>query len=198
MVTVYLRSLERQHATTHHCFIITGQSSFSTFTCCSPCTTEFGKTARSFSAKIQIIELFDNMFYVCLHLYCICVYWLFWLISGHIHQVKENLSKTPQELIPAVFTNTWGAFTKHILTSKFHNFISLIKVIISKYELKYMVAGLPGAFQAALHGVLTAERFEQAIRDTMSCGGCTCSRGSFIGACLGAQVHLIWPFTYHI
>lgn len=27
------------------------------------------------------------------------------LISGHIHQVKENLSKTPQELIPSVFTN---------------------------------------------------------------------------------------------
>ncbi|KAG7227370.1 hypothetical protein INR49_000375 [Caranx melampygus] len=48
-------------------------------------------------------------------------------------------------------------------------------------------AGLPGAFQAALHGVLTAKQYEQAIRDTMSCGGCTCSRGSFIGACLGAQ-----------
>lgn len=49
-------------------------------------------------------------------------------------------------------------------------------------------SGLPGAFQAALHGVLTAEHYEQAVRDTMSCGGCTCSRGSFIGACLGAQV----------
>uniref|UniRef100_A0A3B4GKV2 Crystallin J1A-like n=1 Tax=Pundamilia nyererei TaxID=303518 RepID=A0A3B4GKV2_9CICH len=71
----------------------------------------------------------------------------------HIHQVKENLSKTPQELIPSVFTNA-----------------------------------LPGAFQAALHGVLTATRYETAVRDTMSCGGCTCSRGSFIGACLGAQV----------
>lgn len=34
-----------------------------------------------------------------------CVFWLF---PGHIHQVKENLSKTPQELIPAVFPNTWG------------------------------------------------------------------------------------------
>lgn len=50
------------------------------------------------------------------------------------------------------------------------------------------LSGLPGAFQAALHGVLTAKQYEQAIRDTMSCGGCTCSRGSFIGACLGAQV----------
>ncbi|KAL3988060.1 hypothetical protein ACER0C_012378 [Sarotherodon galilaeus] len=49
---------------------------------------------------------------------------------------------------------------------------------------------LPGAFQAALHGVLTATRYETAVRDTMSCGGCTCSRGSFIGACLGAQVGL--------
>ncbi|KAF3698973.1 Crystallin J1A [Channa argus] len=52
------------------------------------------------------------------------------------------------------------------------------------------VIGLPGAFQAALHGVLTARQYEQAIRDTMSCGGCTCSRGSFIGACLGAQIGL--------
>jgi len=49
---------------------------------------------------------------------------------------------------------------------------------------------LPGAFQAALHGVLTATEYDQAVRDTMSCGGCTSSRGSFIGACLGAQVGL--------
>lgn len=27
-------------------------------------------------------------------------------VIGHIHQVKENLSKTPQELIPNVFPNT--------------------------------------------------------------------------------------------
>ncbi|KAG5847365.1 hypothetical protein ANANG_G00125270 [Anguilla anguilla] len=26
-------------------------------------------------------------------------------VAGHLHQVKENLPKTPQELIPAVFTN---------------------------------------------------------------------------------------------
>jgi len=56
-------------------------------------------------------------------------------------------------------------------------------------------SGLPGAFQAALHGVLTATRYEQAVRDTMSCGGCTCSRGSFIGACLGAQVWLCANLT---
>jgi len=49
-------------------------------------------------------------------------------------------------------------------------------------------SGLPGAFQAALHGVLTASGYEQAVRDAMSCGGCTCSRSSFIGACIGAQV----------
>lgn len=55
-------------------------------------------------------------------------------------------------------------------------------------------SGLPGAFQAALHGVLTASGYEQAIRDTMSCGGCTCSRSSFIGACIGAQVlQKSWP-----
>ncbi|KAJ8278020.1 hypothetical protein GJAV_G00082900 [Gymnothorax javanicus] len=50
---------------------------------------------------------------------------------------------------------------------------------------------LPGAFQAALHGVLTAGQFDEAVRDTMRCGGCTSSRGSFIGACLGAQIGLL-------
>ncbi|TWW72955.1 Crystallin J1A [Takifugu flavidus] len=57
-------------------------------------------------------------------------------------------------------------------------------------DLDKAVIGLPGAFQAALYGVLTAHNYVEAVRDTMSCGGCTCSRGSFIGACLGAQVGL--------
>uniref|UniRef100_A0A8C7N8Q7 Selenoprotein J n=1 Tax=Oncorhynchus kisutch TaxID=8019 RepID=A0A8C7N8Q7_ONCKI len=78
-------------------------------------------------------------------------------VVGHIYQVRENLSKAHQDLIPSVFPNS---------------------------------CGLPGSFQAALHGVLTAKEFDQAIRDTMVCGGCTCSRSSFIGACLGAQIGL--------
>uniref|UniRef100_A0A3Q4BEY8 Uncharacterized protein n=1 Tax=Mola mola TaxID=94237 RepID=A0A3Q4BEY8_MOLML len=86
-------------------------------------------------------------------------------VAGHIRQVKENLSKTPREMIPLPFMPR------------------------SPVVLVFLVA-LPGAFQAALHGVLTAKQYEQAVRDTMSCGGCTCSRGSFIGACLGAQVGL--------
>ncbi|KAG9351075.1 hypothetical protein JZ751_024965 [Albula glossodonta] len=57
-------------------------------------------------------------------------------------------------------------------------------------DMDIAVVGLPGAFQAALHGVLTAVEFDTAIRDTMRCGGCTSSRGSFIGACLGAQLGL--------
>ncbi|XP_070988984.1 crystallin J1A-like [Oncorhynchus clarkii lewisi] len=78
-------------------------------------------------------------------------------VVGHIYQVRENLSKAHQDLIPSVFPNS---------------------------------CGLPGSFQAALHGVLAAKEFDQAIRDTMVCGGCTCSRSSFIGACLGAQIGL--------
>uniref|UniRef100_A0A8B9JR29 Selenoprotein J n=1 Tax=Astyanax mexicanus TaxID=7994 RepID=A0A8B9JR29_ASTMX len=60
--------------------------------------------------------------------------------------------------------------------------------ILFIYIIYLVCAGLPGAFQAALHGVLTAAGFEEAVRNTMSCGGCTCSRSSFIGACIGAQV----------
>lgn len=33
---------------------------------------------------------------------------LFFSLSGHINQVKQNLSKTPQDLIPSVFINSWG------------------------------------------------------------------------------------------
>lgn len=31
---------------------------------------------------------------------------LFFSLSGHINQVKQNLSKTPQDLIPSVFINS--------------------------------------------------------------------------------------------
>lgn len=34
--------------------------------------------------------------------------WFLFSNSGHIHQVKDNLSKKPKELIPTVFPNTWG------------------------------------------------------------------------------------------
>lgn len=37
-----------------------------------------------------------------------CACCLFFSLSGHINQVKQNLSKTPQELIPSVFINSWG------------------------------------------------------------------------------------------
>uniref|UniRef100_A0A3B4C7R0 Selenoprotein J n=1 Tax=Pygocentrus nattereri TaxID=42514 RepID=A0A3B4C7R0_PYGNA len=66
----------------------------------------------------------------------------------------------------------------------------LDKAVAEPSDWSVVFAGLPGAFQAALHGVLTAVGFEQAVRENMSCGGCSCSRSSFIGACIGAQVGL--------
>ncbi|PWA25037.1 hypothetical protein CCH79_00016017 [Gambusia affinis] len=57
-------------------------------------------------------------------------------------------------------------------------------------DLDRAVVALPGAFQAALHGVLTMTQLEEAVRDTMRRGGCTASRASFIGACFGAQTGL--------
>uniref|UniRef100_A0A669F9I5 Selenoprotein J n=1 Tax=Oreochromis niloticus TaxID=8128 RepID=A0A669F9I5_ORENI len=57
-------------------------------------------------------------------------------------------------------------------------------------ELDKAVIALPGAFQGALHGVLTLNQLDEAVRDTMRCGGCTASRASFIGACFGAQIGL--------
>ncbi|XP_056290411.1 crystallin J1B-like isoform X2 [Pseudoliparis swirei] len=57
-------------------------------------------------------------------------------------------------------------------------------------KLDRAVIVLPGAFQGALHGVLTLKQLDEAVRDTMRCGGCTSSRASFIGACFGAQTGL--------
>lgn len=56
------------------------------------------------------------------------------------------------------------------------------------YPFPILCPALPGAFQAALHGVLTLNHLDEAVRATMRCGGCTSSRASFIGACFGAQV----------
>uniref|UniRef100_G3NBJ5 Selenoprotein J n=1 Tax=Gasterosteus aculeatus TaxID=69293 RepID=G3NBJ5_GASAC len=63
---------------------------------------------------------------------------------------------------------------------------AVIVIMVSKraYSLH---CTLPGAFQGALHGVLKLKQLDEAVRDTMRCGGCTASRASFIGACFGAQ-----------
>uniref|UniRef100_A0A096LR69 Selenoprotein J n=1 Tax=Poecilia formosa TaxID=48698 RepID=A0A096LR69_POEFO len=89
-----------------------------------------------------------------------------------LNQLSDPSRKQPQDLDKAVIVNTNNFLNKKINILLAHS------------------SSLPGAFQAALHGVLTAEHFEAAIRDTMSCGGCTCSRASFIGACVGAQIGL--------
>lgn len=47
---------------------------------------------------------------------------------------------------------------------------------------------LPGAFQSAVHGVITHAEYATGVRHTIRAGGCNCSRAGFIGACLGAQV----------
>ncbi|KAK3087979.1 hypothetical protein FSP39_013035 [Pinctada imbricata] len=46
---------------------------------------------------------------------------------------------------------------------------------------------IPGAFQSAVHGVVTNTEYTTGVRTTIRAGGCNCSRGGFIGACLAAQ-----------
>ncbi|CAB1340867.1 unnamed protein product [Coregonus sp. 'balchen'] len=45
-------------------------------------------------------------------------------------------------------------------------------------DLDRAVIALPGAFQGALHGVLTLSQLEEAVRGTMRCGGCTANWSS--------------------
>uniref|UniRef100_A0A3P9P1G3 Crystallin J1B-like n=1 Tax=Poecilia reticulata TaxID=8081 RepID=A0A3P9P1G3_POERE len=93
-------------------------------------------------------------------------------VIAHISQVKENLAKASHQLIPASGAND-GASADNW-----------------KHACGRLCPALPGAFQAALHGVLTMKQLEEAVRDTMRRGGCTASRASFIGACFGAQTGL--------
>lgn len=51
-----------------------------------------------------------------------------------------------------------------------------------------ILAALPKAFQAAIHGLIKAVSYTDGIRSTMRVGGCNASRGAFIGACFGAMV----------
>merc|ERR1711962_453775 len=45
----------------------------------------------------------------------------------------------------------------------------------------------PGSFLGALHAVQTSDSYPEAVRKTITAGGCNCSRAFFIGAMLGAK-----------
>ena len=46
---------------------------------------------------------------------------------------------------------------------------------------------MPGSFQSSLVSIIKANSYEEAIRETILCGGDCCSRSNLIGACLGAK-----------
>lgn len=50
-----------------------------------------------------------------------------------------------------------------------------------------MACPLPGSFQSSLVSIIGATSYADAIRETMLCGGDSCSRANLIGACLGAK-----------
>ena len=50
-----------------------------------------------------------------------------------------------------------------------------------------MACPLPGSFQSSLVSINTAKNYPDAIRETIYCGGDSCTRANFIGACLGAK-----------
>lgn len=62
----------------------------------------------------------------------------------------------------------------------------------------YFFLELPLAFKAAVHGVVTQSDLVTGVRTTMRAGGCTCSRGSLLAACLGAQVSFCTWFPREI
>lgn len=53
------------------------------------------------------------------------------------------------------------------------------------------VSALPGAFQSALHGMLSATDFVQGVRATLRAGGCNASRAAFVGMCMAAKTGMV-------
>ena len=53
-----------------------------------------------------------------------------------------------------------------------------------------MACPMPGSFQSSLVSIIGAKCYPDAIRETMLCGGDSCSRANLIGACLGAKFGL--------
>ena len=50
-----------------------------------------------------------------------------------------------------------------------------------------MACPMPGSFQGSLVSIIGAQSYAAAIRETILCGGDSCSRSNLIGACLGAK-----------
>lgn len=78
----------------------------------------------------------------------------------------------------------------------FHELTFIFKIyfIIKTLHLTIVLFGcllsldLPGSFQSALHGAVTAPGYKEGIRKTIKIGGCNASRSGFIGACTAAKV----------
>ena len=54
-----------------------------------------------------------------------------------------------------------------------------------------MACPLPGSFQSSLVSIIAAKNYPDAIRETILCGGDSCTRANFIGACLGAKFGIL-------
>ena len=50
-----------------------------------------------------------------------------------------------------------------------------------------MACPVPGSFQSSLVSIIGASSYSDAIRETILCGGDSCTRAILIGACLGAK-----------
>ena len=61
------------------------------------------------------------------------------------------------------------------------------KELVKKFG---MACPLPGSFQGSLVSIIGAKSYPDAIRETVLCGGDSCSRANLIGACLGAKFGL--------
>lgn len=99
----------------------------------------------------------------------------------------SNISCTFIIIDYPLFFNIDVSFNKHMHVS-WNVFLKLdnSNKLIIHFSSCFLV--LPGAFQSAVHGVITHAEYATGVRHTIRAGGCNCSRAGFIGACLGAQV----------
>ena len=98
-----------------------------------------------------------------------------------IGQFVQN-SETPIEITKEVVAST--EILDEILEVENGLKNGAAKDLVKKFG---MACPLPGSFQSSLVSIIDAKSYPDAIRETILCGGDSCTRAHLIGSCLAAK-----------
>jgi len=101
------------------------------------------------------------------------------LISQHIQETED-----PFQAMKEKFKQNEDIFNEIVAVEKGKAAGEEAKYLVKRFG---MACPMPGSFQSSLVSIIGATSYADAIRETILCGGDSCTRGILIGACLGAK-----------